>query len=305
MNRTRAPRPGPTASSGARPPPPPRSRAPPTRTAKRTRSGTPSPACPDAIAGGDTPEVAVRPLPPDARGRRADEGARPAVVPLLDLAGRGSSPDDGAVNPAGLDFYSRLVDELLGAGILPWLTLYHWDLPQALEEKGGWANRDTAYRFRDYADRRATTRSATASTHWTTFNEPLCSSLIGYAAGEHAPGRREPRGGARRPAPPAPRPRPRGRGRCASRPRDAAGRLKLGITLNLTNAVPDDPADPADVEAARRIDGLWNRDVPRAAAARARTRRTCSRTSRGHRLRGARARRRPGDHRRSPSTSSA
>ena len=56
-------------------------------------------------------------------------------------------PDGGAANQAGLDFYRRLVDELLAADIRPWLTLYHWDLPQALEDAGGWTNRDTAHRF--------------------------------------------------------------------------------------------------------------------------------------------------------------
>ena len=60
-------------------------------------------------------------------------------------------PDAGPLNPAGVDFYQRLVDELLGHDIRPWLTLYHWDLPQTLEDAGGWTNRDTAYRFADYA----------------------------------------------------------------------------------------------------------------------------------------------------------
>ena len=83
-----------------------------------------------------------------------------------------SSPADGPSNREGLDFYSRLVDELLEAGILPWLTLYHWDLPQALQERGGWANRDTAHRFADYAEAVYGALGDRVS-HWTTFNEPL------------------------------------------------------------------------------------------------------------------------------------
>ncbi len=101
-------------------------------------------------------------------------------------------PDGGDVNPAGLDFYSRLVDELLGRGIKPWLTLYHWDLPQALQDKGGWANRDTTDLFAEYA---STVHDALGDRvpTWTTLNEPWCSSLLSYAAGHHAPGHRDPR----------------------------------------------------------------------------------------------------------------
>ena len=91
----------------------------------------------------------------------------------------------GATNPAGLDFYERLVDELLAANIQPYVTLYHWDLPQALE--GGWVNRDTAGYFADYAAlvvRRLGDRVRT----WTTLNEPWVSAFIGYREGQHAPG---------------------------------------------------------------------------------------------------------------------
>jgi beta-glucosidase len=93
----------------------------------------------------------------------------------------------GPVNQAGIDFYSRLVDELLGAGITPVLTLYHWDLPQILEEKGGWTNRDTALHFADYALVLASALGDRVSS-WTTVNEPWCSAFLGYAAGVHAPG---------------------------------------------------------------------------------------------------------------------
>jgi len=93
----------------------------------------------------------------------------------------------GATNAAGIDFYSRLVDALLERGIDPVVTLYHWDLPQPLQDAGGWANRDTAARFADYA---AVIGSALGDRvgSFTTLNEPWCSAFLGYASGVHAPG---------------------------------------------------------------------------------------------------------------------
>ncbi len=93
----------------------------------------------------------------------------------------------GPALAAGLDFYSRLVDGLLARGIEPVATLYHWDLPQALQDAGGWPARETALRFADYArlvGRRLGDRVAT----WTTLNEPWCSAYLGYGSGSHAPG---------------------------------------------------------------------------------------------------------------------
>lgn len=97
----------------------------------------------------------------------------------------------GPINPKGLDFYSRLVDELLARGIQPFPTLYHWDLPQALEEAGGWPNRDTAYRFRDYAAA-VIDHLGDRVTHWMIFNEPWVFCILGYLVGIHAPGHTEP-----------------------------------------------------------------------------------------------------------------
>ena len=97
----------------------------------------------------------------------------------------------GAVNRAGLDFYDRLVDELLGKAIAPHLTLYHWDLPQALEDRGGWPVRSTAEAFAAYADivaRRLGDRLASIAT----LNEPWCAAHLGYGTGLHAPGRTDP-----------------------------------------------------------------------------------------------------------------
>lgn len=94
----------------------------------------------------------------------------------------------GRVNQAGIDFYSRLVDGLLARGITPIATLYHWDLPQPLEDAGGWPHRDTAYRFAEYAAVIGATLGDRVAT-WTTLNEPWCSAYLGYGSGAHAPGR--------------------------------------------------------------------------------------------------------------------
>src|SRR4051794_24401377 len=94
----------------------------------------------------------------------------------------------GAVNAAGLDFYDRLVDGLLARGIAAVPTLFHWDLPQALEDEGGWLNRATAERFAEYVDVVAA-RLGDRVTRWITLNEPIVHMAEGYAFGTHAPGR--------------------------------------------------------------------------------------------------------------------
>lgn len=91
------------------------------------------------------------------------------------------------VNPAGLDFYSRLVDGLLEAGIEPFITLYHWDLPQALQDAGGWPARATAEAFAEYADH-VSRRLGDRVKYWMTLNEPFVSAVLGYLRGDHAPG---------------------------------------------------------------------------------------------------------------------
>ena len=94
----------------------------------------------------------------------------------------------GRINEAGLDFYDRLVDELLAGGIRPFATLYHWDLPQALEDAGGWPVRATAEAFVEYVELVAA-RLGDRVDNWTTHNEPFCTSWLGYGIGIHAPGR--------------------------------------------------------------------------------------------------------------------
>ncbi len=162
-------------------------------------------------------------------------------------------PDGRTANAAGLDFYSRLVDELLGAGITPWLTLYHWDLPQALEESGGWPARDTALRFADYA---ADVHSALGDriVNWTTLNEPWCSAFLGYLSGEHAPGIQNPQASLD-----AAHHLLLAHGLATQRLRELGPELSLGITLNMTVADPVDPTSAGDVDAARRIDAQHNR----------------------------------------------
>ncbi len=96
----------------------------------------------------------------------------------------------GKANEAGLDFYERLVDGMLERGLEPHATLYHWDLPQVLEDRGGWTDRDTALAFADYADV-VSARLGDRVRTYATLNEPWCSAFLGYAYGEHAPGRRD------------------------------------------------------------------------------------------------------------------
>jgi beta-glucosidase len=93
----------------------------------------------------------------------------------------------GQVNEKGMAFYERLVDGLLERGITPWLTMYHWDLPQALEDKGGWPNRDTVHAFEEYAQV-LSHRLGDRVKHWITHNEPWCTAFLGYGIGQFAPG---------------------------------------------------------------------------------------------------------------------
>jgi beta-glucosidase len=156
----------------------------------------------------------------------------------------------GPVNAAGIAFYDRLVDELLAQGVDPWLTLYHWDLPQELEDAGGWPVRDTAYRFADYAQL-VYDRLGDRVTHWTTLNEPWCSAMLGYVEGVQAPGRQDFEAGLH-----AVHHLLLGHGLAAQRLRASArGPLELAITLNLSTSNPATDA-PEDIDAARRADGL-------------------------------------------------
>ncbi|MFC4067242.1 GH1 family beta-glucosidase [Actinoplanes subglobosus] len=158
----------------------------------------------------------------------------------------------GPVNTRGLDFYDRLTDELLGKGIDPVVTLYHWDLPQTLEDRGGWTVRETAEAFAEYAQvvfGRLGDRVGT----WTTLNEPWCSAYLGYGNGIHAPGRRDPAGSLA-----AVHHLNLAHG-LAARALRSAGARSISITLNPCEVSPLDPANPADVDAARIIDGVANR----------------------------------------------
>lgn len=159
----------------------------------------------------------------------------------------------GPANEKGLAFYDRLVDELLRTGVDPWVTLYHWDLPQALEDKGGWPERDTAYRFADYA-MLVFDRLQDRVRTWTTLNEPWCSAMLGYYEGRQAPGRQN-----FADAMDAVHHLLLGHGLAAQRMRAAATEpIELGITLNMGTAMAASES-LADQEAARRADGLGAR----------------------------------------------
>ncbi len=164
--------------------------------------------------------------------------AWPRVVP----GGRGQ------VNHRGLDYYDRLVDGLLARGLLAYATLYHWDLPQVLQDEGGWTNRETAFAFADYAQAVAA-RLGDRVEAYATLNEPWCSAFLAHGSGEHAPGERDP---ARVQA--AIHHLLLGHGLAVPRVRSEAPASAVGVVLNFTPAYPADPRAPDDVEAATRHD---------------------------------------------------
>jgi beta-glucosidase len=145
---------------------------------------------PGRVKGGDTGDVAC-----DSYHRFRDDIALLRAMNLnsyrFSIAWPRILPSGrGALNAKGIDYYAALIDALLDAGIRPFPTLYHWDLPQALEDRGGWPERDTAWRFADYAEA-VLSRLGDRVSDWMIFNEPAIFTTLGYLAGYHAPGRKE------------------------------------------------------------------------------------------------------------------
>jgi beta-glucosidase len=198
---------------------------------------------PRRIANGDTGDVAC-----DQYHRYEEDAALMAELGIgayrFSVAWPRIQPEGrGPANQAGLDYYRRLVDALNRRDIVPVLTLFHWDLPQALEDRGGWVSRDTASRFADYAE--IVYQALTGEVpYWITLNEPWVAAWLGYGAGVHAPGRTDDVAAL-----------------AASHhlllahglAREAMGGGQVGIALNLQPVVPASD-DPDDVEAARIVD---------------------------------------------------
>jgi beta-glucosidase len=208
---------------------------------------------PGAVFDGDTGDIAC-----DHYRRHAEDvalmrqlgipGYRFSVAwPRIQPTGRGPA------NAAGLDFYDRLVDELLRGQIAPMVTLYHWDLPQELQDAGGWPERETSQRFADFAEIVAA-RLGDRVQRWTTLNEPWCSAFLGYGNGQHAPGLRDPRLALR-----AVHHLLLGHGLAARRLRDMLpSDRELSIVLNPAALRPATDS-PEDAAAVATIDGLTNR----------------------------------------------
>ncbi|WP_432137749.1 MULTISPECIES: GH1 family beta-glucosidase [unclassified Streptomyces] len=208
---------------------------------------------PGKVRNGDTGDIAA-----DHYHRMRDDVALMASFGLTDYRFSVSWPrvqptGRGPASQKGLDFYRALADELLSHGIRPVLTLYHWDLPQELEDVGGWPERDTAHRFADYAELVAAALGDRVPT-WTTLNEPWCAAFLGYADGVHAPGRTEPAAALR-----AAHHLNLGHGLAVGVLRgQLPASAEVSLTLNLAAVRPlSDSA--ADTDAARRVDALANR----------------------------------------------
>ncbi|MFI7241379.1 GH1 family beta-glucosidase [Streptomyces qinglanensis] len=208
---------------------------------------------PGRVAGGDTGDVAC-----DHYHRYREDVALMSELglgayrfsvswPRVQPTGRGPAAQ------RGLDFYRALADELLGAGITPLLTLYHWDLPQEVEDEGGWPARETAHRFAEYAGLVAEALGDRVEM-WTTLNEPWCSAFLGYGSGVHAPGRTDPVDALR-----AAHHLNLGHGLAVQALRAALpDSAQVSVSLNPA-AVRPRTGTPADRDAARRIDALATR----------------------------------------------
>jgi beta-glucosidase len=157
----------------------------------------------------------------------------------------------GVVEQRGLDFYDRLVDGLITRGITPWLCLYHWDLPQALQDQGGWLKRDIADKFADYA-RIVARRLGDRVKHWAMFNEPNIHALFGYGMGGHAPGLK---GLPNMLA--ASHHQNLAQGRALQALRAERVDLRLGTVVNISPVRPSSDRDE-DRRAAERFDAFWN-----------------------------------------------
>ncbi|MGW3203244.1 GH1 family beta-glucosidase [Streptomyces sp. NPDC001135] len=207
---------------------------------------------PGRTAGGENGDIAV-----DHYHRYRDDVALMAQLGLTAYRfsvswSRVQPTGRGPAVQRGLDFYRRLVDELLAHGIKPALTLYHWDLPQELEDAGGWPQRDTAFRFAEYA-RLVGEALGDRVEQWITLNEPWCSAFLGYGSGVHAPGRTDAAASLR-----AAHHLNLAHGLAASALRSVMpARNEIAISLN-SSVVRPLSQDPADVAAARRIDDLAN-----------------------------------------------
>lgn len=206
-----------------------------------------------AVRNADTGDIAA-----DHYHRYADDIAMMAELGLsayrFSLSWSRVRPGgQGPVNESGLGFYDRLVDELLAKGIEPVATAYHWDLPQELEDAGGWTNRDTSYRFAEYVAT-AAARLGDRVRLWSTLNEPWCSAFLGYASGVHAPGRQEPLAALQ-----AVHHLLLGHGLAVGVLREAlpAG-AQASLVLNL-HSIRSVSESEANADAVRRIDGLANR----------------------------------------------
>jgi beta-glucosidase len=205
----------------------------------------------DRIHGGHTGDVAC-----DSYNRIAEDVALLRAMNLTSYRFSLSWPrilpgGAGAPNPKGLDYYGRLIDALLDAGIRPFPTLYHWDLPQDLEDRGGWPERDTAGRFADYADT-CVRAFADRVRDWMIFNEPGIFTVMGYLAGIHAPGRRDLEAFLR-----ASHTVNLAQGEAFRAMRASAGEARIGTAFSMS---PCEPAgdDARDADAAERWHGLVN-----------------------------------------------